>query len=199
MQFILLNFKFYCYINDLKCPLCLSCYLMICNKKMHRKGVNRTPAKILVMFFTKACFESPIPDSVHLPLYFFPFQYVPHPSVFSTLNSFYKLCSVFFIYSVTFSSFLKNIGLPPSPRWQEISGFCSFSGQHLSMKGCPNDSSLTQLTPWIRKGLEKSHQYYLTLRTTKRRGGGGGGGGGGVKGGGSQVLVWVVWKRLDGV
>lgn len=31
-----------------------------------------------------------------------------------------------------------------------------------SITESPNDSGLTQLTAWIRKGLGKSHQYYLS-------------------------------------
>lgn len=77
--------------------------------------------------------------------------------------------------SSSFITTLLNIaGLRRSPRPREISGFCSLNRQHLSIIESPNDLGLTQLTPWIRKGLEKSHQYYLrgrTLRTKKRRGG----------------------------
>lgn len=94
-------------------------------------------------------------------------------------------CSSSFI-----TTLLNNAGLRTSPRPREISGFCSLSRQHLSLIESPNDLGLTQLTPWIRKGLGKSHQYYLrgrTLRTKKRRGGE------------NQEPVWVILRGLDGV
>lgn len=63
------------------------------------------------------------------------------------------------------STWLNNAGLSPRP-W-EINGFCKAP----SIIESPNDLGLTQLTLWIRKGLGKSHQYYLRggLWGTKER------------------------------
>ena len=56
------------------------------------------------------------------------------------------------------------------PRPKEINGFCSHEAKHLFIIESPHDLDLAQLTIWIRKGLGKSHQHYLSegLRGPKK-------------------------------